>query len=290
MPARLLAAFLLIGLLAGCSAVRIAYNQADHMVAWRADDYFDFSAEQKSELAAGLSSFHTWHRATQLVDYAALLDAAQRRLDNGVEPADVAWAMDAMRVRYRALVERGYRDAARLLATLSDAQLDTARRRFERDNRKFAREFGAGASAEEQYRLRARRQLDRIEHWTGSLSTSQRTQFDALSRALPLVTDLRLDDRLRRQREFLALLETHRKATDFPARLRAWLLDWDRTRTPEHQRALERFLEANARMYVELYALLTPDQRRRVSDRLQRYATAFRDLAGDAPRTAGVTP
>jgi hypothetical protein len=39
-------------------------------------------------------------------------------------------------------------------------------------------------------------------------------------------------------------------------------------------------------MYVEAFALLTPEQRAHVSDRLNRYITTFRELAQETPRTA----
>jgi len=70
-----------------------------------------------------------------------------------------------------------YADLARVLSTLSDQQLAAARRQFEKDNRKYAKEFGVGLAPEEQKRLRAKRNLDRIEHWTGPLSAAQEAKL-----------------------------------------------------------------------------------------------------------------
>ena len=43
-----------ITLLCGCSTIRIAYNQADTILSWIADDYFDLDAVQRQDLNARL--------------------------------------------------------------------------------------------------------------------------------------------------------------------------------------------------------------------------------------------
>jgi hypothetical protein len=277
---------LIIAVLAGCSGIKIAYNQADLIAAWMADDYFELTAEQKDAFREHFQRFHAWHRSTQLNQYAALLASTRERLDAGVKEADVVWAIDAIKAQYRTMVARGYADAARLLSTLSDQQLNAARREIDKRNRKNAREWGVGASADEQRHLRAKRNLERIEHWTGPLSAAQEARIVAIGRELPLIADLRQQDRIRRQQEFLALLEKRKNPQVFAPALRDWLADWDRTRAAEYEAALTRFVAASAKMYVEAFALLTPEQRAHVSDRLNRYITTFRELAQETPRTA----
>jgi hypothetical protein len=278
-------------MLSGCSTIKLAYNQADHIIMWMADDYFDLSSDQKGELHGHIHRFHAWHRSTQLGDYAGLLEAVHKRLEAGVKDDDVYWAIDSLKARYRSLVVRGHADVAQVLSTLTDEQLNATRRQFEKGNRKFAKEYGLGQSPDEQRRLRAKRNVERIEHWTGPLTSAQETTLREISRALPLVTDLRNHDRLRRQREFLDLLKGRKDVGAFSVKLRDWLIDWDRTRQPEYEAALSRFLDASAKMYVEMFAQLTPEQRRHVGDRLRRYIVAFRELARESvPPTAAVQP
>jgi len=268
----LLAAF---AMLPGCSAIKVVYNQADHIVAWKADDYFDLNAEQKEALRVHIDRFHAWHRLTQLPEYATLLESAQKRLHAGVTGSDTTWAVDSIKARYRVLLLHAYADVAQVLSTLSDQQLAAARRQFDKDNRKYAKEFGVGLAADEQKRLRAKRYLERIEHWTGPLTATQEAKLTEINRALPLVTELRQQDRIRRQREFLALLEGRADLQRFAPRLKDWLLDWDRTRAPEYEAALARFVEASSKAYVATYDLLTPEQRKHASERLRRYVEAF---------------
>ena len=273
---------LLVGL-TGCSTIRIAYNQADHIVAWMVDDYFDLNSEQEQAFRAQFERFHGWHRSTQLPDYAALLESAQQRLQAGASAADAEWFMDVLKARYRVLVLHAYADAARLLSTLSDEQLEAARRHFEKVNRKYAKAQGVGASAEEQRRLRARRQVERIEHWTGPLDAAQEAKVRELSRSLPLITEQTYQERLRRQAEFLGLLQARKNTAAFAPRLRDWLLDWDRTRSPEYQVQYAQFSQARGAMYVQVVGLLSAEQRHHVASVIQRYQQSFRELAAQAP-------
>jgi hypothetical protein len=285
---RLAVVVLLAVLLSGCSAVKLAYNNADDVVAWMADDYLDLHREQEEGLKPLLARFHAWHRTTQLREYARLLEVADRRLSAGLTAADVAWATGTVEERYRIVATRLSADAARVLATLSDEQVGYLRRKLDEGNRKWSKEHGVAASAEEQKRLRAKRLLDRIEHWTGNLTSAQSARFTELMNELPLITEPSLQFRMRRQRQFLVLLESRQDGDAFGARLRAWLLDWDRTGAPEYAGLYARFVEGRTRLYVEGYQLLNAEQRQHVASRLRRYSQAFRELADELPRPSSL--
>jgi hypothetical protein len=285
---RLLMAALLAALLPACSAVKLAYNNADEVVAWMVDDYLDLNREQEEGLRPLLARFHAWHRSTQLPEYARLLDAASRRLASGLTEADVAWATEAIEERYRNLVLHAHADAVRVLATLSDEQVAHLRRELDERNREWAKDHGLGTRAEEQRRLRAKRLLERIEHWTGTLSGAQSARLTELIDAMPLITEPSFEFRIRRQREFLALLALRHDANELPKGLRAWLLDWDRTQAPEYGSAYAGFVAGRVRLYVEGYRVLNAEQRQHVADRLQRYSRAFRELSEETPRPSSL--
>jgi hypothetical protein len=285
---RLVVAVVLALLLPACSTVKLAYNNADEVVAWMVDDYLDLNREQEDGLRALLARFHTWHRSTQLPEYARLLDAANRRLSAGLTEADVAWAADVIEDRYRSLAHRAHADAVRVLATLSDDQVAHLRRKLDDANRKWMKAHGVGASADRQRRLRARRLLERIEHWTGTLSGAQTARLTELIDALPLITKGSMAFRLRRQRDFLSLLATRDDPEALSTQLRAWLHDQDRTHAPEYGPAYARFVAARAHLYVEGFRLLSAEQRQHVANRLQHYSQAFRELAEETPRPSSL--
>src|SRR5690606_12045102 len=145
-----------------------------------ADDYLDLNREQEEGLRPLLQRLHAWHRTTQLPEYARLLAAAERRLAKRLTAADVRWATEAVAEPYRILAERACEDAVRVLSTLSDEQVAYLRRKLDEGNDEWAKTHGIGAPPAEQRRLRAKRLLERIEHWSGPLTPGQTERLTAL--------------------------------------------------------------------------------------------------------------
>lgn len=270
---------LLLATLPGCSLLRIGYGQLDTYAAWTADDYFDLDPQQKQEFRARFDRLHEWHRYEQLPDYAAFLMAAKARVQKGLAREDVLWITDSVRARYRALIQRVADDAAALLMTVTPAQLEALQRQWDKDNRRFVREYRLEESTEEQRRAAVQRALARVRDWTGSLSDEQEEKIAALAGEMPMNHRLRHEDQLRRQREFLQLMALRGDSARFPAILRHWLLNWEEGRDLEYKRLWARWTQRQADFYVAVDRLLTPQQRAAVARRLQNYADDFTRLA-----------
>jgi len=280
--ARALALLLCVAALAGCSLLRLGYGQLDHIAAWMADDYFDLDSPQKAEFHKRFGRLHQWHRQEQLPDYSAFLRDIKARVEKGLAREDVVWVTDGVRARYRALARRGADDAAALLLTITPPQIEALKRRFEQDNRKFVREHRLDGTMEDQRRAQAKRAVDQVEDWVGSLSHDQEERIAALAAGAPLVHRLRHEDRQRRQREFLALLEQRGNPAEFAARLRDWLTDWEKGRAPQNQRLMSEAWEQRIAYFVAVDRMLTAPQRAHLSRRLQGHIDDFTRLAQHA--------
>ena len=281
----LLAAGLL--LLGGCSTLQLGYNNADALLTWRADSYFDLDPPQRHDFRERLDRLLAWHRREQLPDYARFVKAAVERARGGLRREDLLWFVDGFKLRYRAIVERGAVDAAEVLATLTPEQIRHLAAEFARTNRRFAAEHELDDSLDTQKRARNQRVLQQITDWTGSLSRTQEQRIEGLLEAVPLFEHLRQQDRMRRQREFLDLLRLRTSRAEFAARLRAWLLDWEAGRAPEFERLMTEVTERRIEFYLAVERLLTPAQRERALKRLAGFGDDFRALAArDAPAPA----
>ena len=265
----LLAAF---ALLAGCSMARVGYNQLDTIAAWTADEYFDLEAQQKNQFRARFARLHDWHRHEELPEYARLLAQAQARLEKGLTRDDVFWMMDAVKERYRRIVERSAPDAAAMLMSLTPDQIGALKRQWERDNSKFAREYVLDGKPEERRRAQVKRTIKQFERWTGRLTDEQERRIATMVDGLPEIAQLRHEERLRRQREFLQLLELRRNREHFVAELRRWLSDWESGRPSEFAQRYARSVEMRAEMVVAVDRMLTAEQRAHV---LEGYARSL---------------
>ncbi|MBE0623093.1 MAG: hypothetical protein IH605_21095 [Burkholderiales bacterium] len=268
----------LIGL-AGCSGTRLAYNNADSVVHWMADDYFALEGAQEADFKARLARFHDWHRSEELPRYSALLASAGDKLAQGLAQQDLLWALDSVQARYRRMAEQAAPDLAAVLATLTPAQFEHLERKFAKSNAEYAKKHLSGTEAEQRAR-RDKRNLELMREWFGELSDAQEAQIRGSSARLPLVYALRLQNRQRRQHEFVAMLKAYRSPAELEPRLRRWLTDWEEGASPEYQRLSDMHRQGYVQMLLALDRGLAPPQRAYALARLSEYAETFAVLSG----------
>lgn len=278
--ARTLLAVALLAFAAGCTMVRLGYSQLDTWSLWRADEAFDLEPAQRQAFQARFERLHAWHRVDQLPDYAAFLDEVVRRLHRGFTEEDARWVRSGVEARYRTLAARGAEDAAALLFTVTPQQLEHVQAYWKGRNERFARRYRLNAGPEARERARVAREIERIEEWTGDLDPAQEARIARLLRAVPPGPPLWHQERLRRQREFLALMAQRDDPARFGERVREFLVHWEKGRDPALQRALDEWQEKKAAFYAEVAELLRPAQQETLMRRLRRYSEDFAWLAG----------
>jgi hypothetical protein len=271
-------------LIAGCSALRVGYTQADVILGWRANTYFDLDADQRREFSTRLNRLLAWHRQEQLPEYSAFLTTAIGKAEPGLKHEDVAWFMEGFKSRYRTIVNRGAADAAEILATLTPEQIVNLQKQFEKDNRKFVSDYDVGENTDKRKRGRLKRMINQIEDWVGNLTGEQEQKVAALLDPIPLIEHLRHQDRMRRQHEFVALLKTRRTLPDFQPRLQEWLLAWEHGRTPEYARLYDEVIDRRIQFFIGVEKLLTREQRQHALARLQKFADDCKALSVRANR------
>lgn len=284
---RLAACILCLLLAGGCSMVRVGYGHLDSVVVWMAHDYFDLHAEQRDAFAQRFERLHAWHRSEQLPEYARFLENVQQRARRGLTAADVLWMIDGFRQRYTRIAAHGAADAADLLATLSQEQIDTFKKQIDKNNRKFLREHSSEGTETERRKAVERQMLAQLRDWLGQLSDAQEARVIVMLQTAPLTDKLRHEDRLRRQRDFLALLELRRGDRKiFAQRVRDWLEHREAGRSPVQVQSFDESWRKRAELYAAVDRMLTPEQRKHLLHRLQDYIDDFRELAARRPAAA----
>jgi hypothetical protein len=163
--------------LTGCSATKLAYNQADWYLTREVSKVFCPTSEQRDALKREVVSFMRWHRRHELPLYAKDLRRLARGLerpvsrklfDDAVAVVDRAWARAKRRLA-RPLVALGARLGTKQVACLAV--------KLRRDHDETLKELEASEDA-----FRARRAdkvVDTVEKWVGDLSGSQRKKVRA---------------------------------------------------------------------------------------------------------------
>jgi hypothetical protein len=272
---RLAAALAAGWLLSSCTAMRMAYDNADTFLRWKATGYVDVRGADSDELDERIDAFLDWHRATALPQYARIARDASRRVGKGLSPEDLVWGYDS----FMAQAREGLRGAAERIAPMLDRlnaqQLAHLEQRFAEDNRKFARENLRGSEKDRRKR-RAKRAAERLEEWVGKLSPAQLERVKQYAERAPLMDDLRDRDRRRLQAELLAML----RAREAQKRLPDAVANFDRGRDPAYAAAAEAHRKEYFSLILDLDHTLGAEQRAKAAGRLRGFADDFAALAG----------
>jgi hypothetical protein len=272
---RLAAALAAGWLLASCTAMRMAYDNADTFLRWKANNYVELRGAQSDELDKRIDAFLDWHRAKALPQYSRIALDASRRIGKGLSQEDLVWGYDSFVAEAREGLHAAAERIAPMLDRLDAQQLAHLEQRFAEENRKFARENLRGSEKDRRKR-RAKRTADRLEEWVGKLSPAQLERVRQYAERAPLMDELRDRDRKRLQAELLAML----RARQAQKRLPDAAANLDRGREPAYAAASEAHRKEYFSLLLDLDRMLTPEQRAKATGRLHSFADDFAALAG----------
>ena len=271
----LLAALAAGAILSGCSAVRLAYDNADTYLRWRAGGYLDVQGPAANELDERVDAFFDWHRANALPHYARLSEEAATRLSDGLSPDDLVWGYDALMTQARESLRAAATQIAPMLDRMNAEQIGHLEKRLAEDDRKFTRENLRGNEAERRAR-RAKRMQDRLEDWVGGLSHAQVERVRLYAERAPLTDEFRSRDRKRLQGEVLAMT----RSQEARKRLPELAAHWQKGRDPAFVALNEAWRREFFALLLDLDRSLTPAQRARAVATFRRYAEDFAALSG----------
>jgi hypothetical protein len=286
-PLVLLRRWLLLAalLLAGCSAgVRLGYNNADTLLVYTIDGYVGLTAEQEQLVKERAGTLIAWHRATQLRDYAQLIETTRQRLDGPVSADDVLAFNKAINARLAALGERAAPDLAQLALMLTPEQITRMQRKLASDNSKARRELVQFAG-KETLDDRVKKYAERADFWFGSLT---REQLELVRTSLARRPDSAvwwIEERERRQRDLVAILQ--RIQADRPSEevaatwLRTYFAQLQLPGEAERRARVMEFRVVNAELIAQLVNTATPEQKSKLSSRLASFAQDFVSLASE---------
>ena len=272
---------LMVGLalaLAGCSAIQLAYNNADWWLARKVDGYLDLDDDQWRTVRAALQERLEQHRREELVEVVRLLDRTERSLADGLTVAEGRALLERLERALRVSVHETLPLAVSLLTNLDTRQIDHLEQRLAERNRERRREERLDAAPRQRFQARVEELVERIEHWTGDLSARQLALLKAHVETWPDTGEAWQRYHAGRQQALLARL----RAGADPAAVERFLHQWlDLADRPvDLQRGGQRLREGLIHLLVALDETLSSGQRARA---LQQLADYRQSLAGLLP-------
>ncbi|WP_188150443.1 DUF6279 family lipoprotein [Teredinibacter waterburyi] len=275
---RLSIAVICLFVLNGC-ATKLAYNFLDWGMSWYVERYVTLSNEQQRYVKAELDNFHTWHRETQLAQYALYIEGLQVRLDaRNFTPQMVHDETDRIQVFLDIALARLVPFAVELIASFSDEQVAEVMENLAKKREEYKHDF-IDVSAKKLFKARRAEINSYLKMGIPRFNATQTARLKSWSETLVPFEKLTL----KQQQLWADELHQAMLARKDKAKLRATLERLMFVHTDHWDKELESITDENQDMtYTMLSDLLnsqTDAQRKQTHKKLEQYIKDFRSLA-----------
>ncbi len=257
-------------MLANCSMIDLAYNNAPSFVAGELDEAFDLSESQSSQLDSRLQQFFTWHRKEELGHYQQLLERASRSTADGISAAEFLKLNDDIRIAWRRSLAKAIDSLGDLALTLNQEQIEHYQRYYRERSEEHRDYLEMSAQQREIYRVS--RSFDLLEKWFGEFEFSQEDRVMARLRQVPDFYEPWIRYQEARQQALVNALRNAAESGLTPQELKTILLNPSTEYARAFEPARRSYWQAYAAALEDISSWLTKSQRQKAVDKLQLYA------------------
>jgi hypothetical protein len=275
----------------GCSTVLLGYDAVPPLAKYQLNRYFDLGSAQQELVDRHLDDIFDWHRKTQLKEYAGLLT----QITDKVKAGDAISVLDIQKWRTISLgawlpvANKVSRPFTELALTLTPAQIEHMKKRFSRSNEDMredyvkANEKAAGNELQARQKARAIRIEKRGDFFFDDLTDAQLKLIAKRSAESPDAELAWYNERVRRQQDFIALLDTMRMkkmdANQAEPLMREYLRAMWEPKDEKNARLIADSARAGDETIAQLYATAKPEQKNYLVKKLRGYALDFEKLS-----------
>lgn len=268
--------------LAGCSAIKLGYDNLPQLAYWWLDGYFDFTDAQSLRVREGLSRVQQWHRTQELPRYVELLRQAERMAPGDITAPQACALFESAIARLDPLAEQAEPTLAEVALTFTPAQLTHLSRRYDRNNADFRKEWVTPSPAEVRER-RIKLFTDRFERAYGALEPGQSAALRQQVELTPFDAARALAERQRRQAHALQVLRQLQAPGTAPAearrQVRALMAQGLAPTEPAARRQQEAMVQQQCTLVAAVHNAATPAQREQLARRLRAWQRDLAELA-----------
>ena len=273
----------LVGLLmAGCSTVKLAYNQAPQLLSWQLDRYLDLTQPQAERVRDELADLHRWHRDTLLPEHAGLLQKLRQQLPAPMSAEQACRAYADLRTQIDQLLARAEPSLVWLASDLSESQIRSLQKKQADSNADWKKEWldpPPDKLREHRYELL----LSRTEDFYGTLQAPQKAALRSYIAQSSFDPQRTYAERQRRQQDLVQVLRkiAEERGNTEQARtlLRGYLARLNTSPDAAYQRYAARLVDEGCAGFALVHSAMTPAQRLQAVASIGAYEQDFITLA-----------
>lgn len=275
--ATMMFAVLFIVLISACS-FKTVYNRLDYLIPSYVegmvslDDVLEEKVEQRTDVLV------SWHRNTQLRQYADLLRTFQQDLESTLNEQRVLQHMATIEELWQSLEVKLNKEMAELLPLLNSEQRAELFDSIDDKNEDFYDEY-VDLDDDERIEQYIETMIDSYQNWLGDLTAGQEQAVEKAAPGLSSSAALRLQQRRLWQRSIQQILDSGDAEEIKTERLEEFFDRFISNGQPQLAAVTEANKQILARLTVEIINQLTADQRIYFKDRSDVYIQIFTELA-----------
>lgn len=264
--------------LSGCKT-KVAYTFIEWIADWYIGSYVTLTAKQSEEAKNIVTSFHDWHRETQLPIYVGYVEGLKQRLSvEAISGTQIHQETDKIQVYLDQSADKLLPSAARLMSSLSDGQVEEIMSNLEKERRKYQRKY-VDIPQEKAYQARIKELKRNTKRLFGRLTEEQDQWVSDWAKQLQPYEQLTLKQQELMANKLLAALHQREDTQQLENTLKELLF----YRTDNWDLDLQKRLDFNQQLTYQLLARiinnLSPKQSLRMNNKLDQYVADFTDLS-----------
>jgi len=271
----------LLCIFAGCSAVKLSYNNAPDLMYWWLDGYVNFSAKQKPLVKQQLTNLQNWHRQNELPRYIAFLQRVNELAPDNVVPEQVCTLLDDAKLRMQSLNTEIVTIVQTVSPDLTSSQLQHIEKKFAETNEEWRDKWMDG-NPDKLQKKRLDDAIDRAESFYGRLSRAQKELILASIKNSSFNPETSYLRRVSNQQKILALLRAIQRADlsseQATIQIQAFMRQLTIPDEAEYAAYIDKLSAESCQTLANLHNSSTPKQRKHLGDYVQGYLDNFNEL------------
>jgi len=269
-------------LMAGCSTVKLAYNQAPQLLSWQLNRYLDLTQPQAERVRDELADLHRWHRDILLPEHAGLLQKLRQQLPAPMSAEQACRAYTDLRTQIDQLLARAEPSLVWLASDLSESQIRSLQKKQADSNADWKKEWldlPPDKLREHRYQLL----LSRTQDFYGTLQEPQKAALRSYIAQSSFDPQRTYAERQRRQQDLVQVLRkiAAERGNTEQARtlLRGYLARLNTSPDAAYQRYAARLVDEGCAGFALVHSAMTPAQRLQAVASIGAYEQDFIALA-----------